>query len=146
MINELFTSELYVPNLTATSKKEAIEEMAAKLEEKGYLISSNQYLDAVFKREEEYSTGIGMGVAIPHGKSSGVAKPALVFARSAQGVEFDSMDGEKAHLLFMVAVPENSADTHLKVLGTLSRKLMHKDIRDSLMNAQSYEDIIKILE
>ncbi len=101
---------------------------------------------AVLDREAEYSTGIGMGIAIPHGKSSGVKEASLVFARSKNGVDFDSMDGQPAHLLFMIAVPEAANDDHLKILGTLSRKLMHQSIREALMNATTYEDVIAVFE
>ena len=146
MIQELFTQNLFLPELKATTKKEAIEEMVALLDQEGLLSDKGAYLQAVMDRESEYSTGIGMGVAIPHGKSKGVTTPALVFARSKAGVDFDSMDEKPSFLLFLVAVPEESADTHLKVLSSLSRKLMHQDVRESLMNADSYEAIVQILE
>lgn len=146
MIQELFTQNLFLPELKATTKKEAIEEMVALLDQLGLLSDKAAYLQAVMDRESEYSTGIGMGVAIPHGKSKGVSTPALVFARSKAGVDFDSMDEKPSYLLFLVAVPEESADTHLKVLSSLSRKLMHQDVRESLMNADSYEAIVQILE
>lgn len=146
MIQELFTPQLFIPALAATTKQDAIEEMVAKLDQAGLLNDKAAYLGAVLHREAEFSTGIGMGVAIPHGKSSGVTSPGLVFARSQAGVDFESMDEKPTYLLFLVAVPEASADTHLKVLSTLSRKLMHQDVRDALMKADSYEAIIQILE
>ncbi len=146
MIQELLKKELFLPELQATTKRGAIEEMVSKLDELGLLNDKAAYLQAVLDREAEYSTGIGMGVAIPHGKSKGVSTPGLVFARSQAGVDFDSMDEKPTYLLFLVAVPEESADTHLKVLSSLSRKLMHQEVRESLMNASSYEAIIQILE
>lgn len=146
MIQELFTKNLFVPELKATTKQEAIVEMVDVLDGAGLLNDKGAYLQAVLDREGEYSTGIGMGVAIPHGKSKGVSTPSLVFARSQGGVDFDSMDEKPSYLLFLVAVPEDSADTHLKVLSSLSRKLMHQEVRDSLMNADSYEAIVQILE
>jgi PTS system nitrogen regulatory IIA component len=146
MIQELFTRELFIPSLAATTKQEAIEEMVAKLDQAGLLNDKITYLQAVLHREAEYSTGIGMGVAIPHGKSGGVTTPGLVFARSQAGVDFDSMDDLPTFLFFLIAVPEESADTHLKVLSSLSRKLMHQDVRDALMKADSYDAIIQILE
>lgn len=146
MIQELFTKNLFLPELKATTKNEAIEEMVSLLDQEGLLINKAAYLQSVLDRESEYSTGIGMGVAIPHGKSKGVGTPGLVFARSKVGVEFESMDEKPAFLLFLVAVPEEGADTHLKVLSSLSRKLMHQEVRDSLMNADSYEAIVQILE
>lgn len=146
MIKELFSPNLFIPALAATTKNEAIAEMVEKLDQAGLLNNKQAYFEAVLHREAEFSTGIGMGVAIPHGKSSGVTTPGLVFARSQSGVEFEAMDDKPSFLLFLVAVPESSADTHLKVLSNLSRKLMHQDVRDALMQAESYEAIIQILE
>lgn len=145
MINTLFTKDLMIGALSATSKKEAIAEMVDQLDKTGKLINKSAYMDAVLAREEEYSTGIGMGIAIPHGKSSGVKEPALVFARSESGVDFDSMDGAPAHLLFMVAVPESANEEHLKILGMLSRKLMHKEVREKLMTAATYDEVMEII-
>ncbi len=145
MIKELFTEELMISELKAATKLEAIEEMVEQLNLSGKLINKSAYLEAVLHREAEYSTGIGMGVAIPHGKSSGVKSPALVFARSQAGIDFESMDGEPTYLLFLVAVPESANDEHLKILGLLSRKLMHQDVRQKLMEAVSYEEVIDII-
>lgn len=145
MIQELFTEELMISQLQAATKLEAIEEMVEQLNRTGKLINKPAYLEAVLHREAEYSTGIGMGVAIPHGKSSGVKSPALVFARSQAGIDFDSMDGEPAYLFFLVAVPESANDEHLKILGLLSRKLMHQEVRQQLMAAATYEEVIGII-
>lgn len=145
MIKELFTEELMISELKAANKLEAIEEMVEQLNLSGKLINKSAYLEAVLHREAEYSTGIGMGVAIPHGKSSGVKSPALVFARSQAGIDFESMDGEPTYLLFLVAVPESANDEHLKILGLLSRKLMHQEVRQKLMEAVSYEEVIDII-
>lgn len=145
MISELLTKELYIEKLAATNKKEAIDEMVQRLEDSGKLIDKAKYVKAVYHREEEFSTGIGMGVAIPHGKSSGVKTPSLVFAKSPSGLDFESMDDEPAFLFFLVAVPEDGGDEHLKILSTLSRKLMHQAVRDELMAAENYDDVIRIL-
>ncbi len=145
MINELFTEDLMIDALSATSKEDAIKEMVEQLDTAGKLINKQAFLDAVLAREAEYSTGIGMGIAIPHGKSSGVKEPALVFARSEAGVDYESMDGAPAHLFFMVAVPESANEEHLKILGLLSRKLMHKEVREKLMAAAGYDEIMEII-
>lgn len=145
MLKTLFIEDLMIGSLKASTKNEAIKEMVEQLDKYDKLINKSAYLQAVLDREDEYSTGIGMGIAIPHGKSSGVKEPALVFARSEAGVEFDSMDGEPAHLIFMVAVPESANEDHLKILGLISRKLMHKDVRDQLMAAKSYDEVLEII-
>lgn len=146
MISTVFTKELMIKELKATSKNDVIKEMVELLDQEGKLSNKDDYYTAVLKREEEFSTGIGMGVAIPHGKSSGVQEAALVFARSKNGVDYESMDGQPAHLFFLIAVPEGANDEHLKILSTLSRKLMHSDVRESLMNAESYEEVIEIVQ
>ncbi|MGV8146422.1 MAG: PTS sugar transporter subunit IIA [Alkaliphilus sp.] len=145
MIKELLTENLMVGNLKATSKRAAILEMVEHLDLNGKLLDKKTYLEAILKREEEYSTGIGMGIAIPHGKTNAVKTPSLVFARSEEGVDFDSMDGLPAHLLFMVAVPELANKEHLKILGLISRKLVNKEIREKLMKPMTYEEVIEIL-
>ena len=145
MIKDLLSEELYIESLKASNKKEAILEMIDKLEQSGKLVDRALYTEAVFNRESEFSTGIGMGIAIPHGKSSGVKTPSLVFARSKEGVDFDSMDEKPSFLFFLVAVPEESGDEHLKILSTISRKLMHEDVRNNLMQASDYATVIEIL-
>ncbi len=145
MIKDLLSEELYIESLKASNKKEAILEMIDKLEQSGKLVDRALYTEAVFNRESEFSTGIGMGIAIPHGKSSGVKMPSLVFARSKEGVDFDSMDEKPSFLFFLVAVPEESGDEHLKILSTISRKLMHEDVRNNLMQASDYATVIEIL-
>jgi len=135
-----------IDELVNNTKDSVLTEMVEKLALTDKLSNKEMFHKAVLEREAEYSTGIGMGIAIPHGKSSGVKEASLVFARSKAGVDFDSMDGKPAHLLFMIAVPEAANDDHLKILGTLSRKLMHQSIREALMNATTYEDVIAVFE
>ncbi|MBX4262637.1 PTS sugar transporter subunit IIA [Clostridium estertheticum] len=145
-ITELLNINLIKLELTSKTKEDVIIEMATMLDEDGKLLDKDKYVKAVQDREKEFSTGIGMGIAIPHGKSSGVKEAALVFGRSANGIDYQSMDDELAHIFFLIAVPEESSDEHLKILSQLSRKLMHKDLRESLMKATSSEEIITLLE
>lgn len=84
-----------------------------------------------------------MGIAIPHGKSSAVKEASIVFGRSNKGIDYDSMDGKPAHLFFLIAVPEESSDLHLRALSEISRKLMHNDVREQLFKAETFEDFIK---
>ncbi|MBN2898509.1 MAG: PTS sugar transporter subunit IIA [Clostridia bacterium] len=146
MITSVFTEELMIKELKASSKADVIKEMVEVLNANGKLSDKEAYLNAVVKREEEFSTGIGMGVAIPHGKSSGVKEPAVVFARSQAGVDYESMDGAPAHLFFMIAVPDAANDEHLKILSSLSRKLMHANVREALMAATTYDEVIEIIK
>ncbi len=145
-ITELLNVNLIKLELSSKTKGDVIKEMVNILDKDGKLLDVDKYIQAVLNREKEFSTGIGMGIAIPHGKSSGVKEPALVFARSEEGIDFESMDDELAHIFFLIAVPEESSDEHLKILGQISRKLMHKELRDSLMKAKSEQEIITLLE
>lgn len=145
-ITELLSVNLIKLELNSKTKEDVIKEMVKILDENGKLLDADKYLQAVKDRESEFSTGIGMGIAIPHGKSSGVKEPALVFGRSMEGIDYQSMDDELAHIFFLIAVPVESSNEHLKILGQISRKLMHKELRDSLMKATSAKEIITLLE
>ena len=145
-ITELLNINLIKLELTSKTKEDVIKEMANILNENGKLIDKDKYIKAVTDREKEFSTGIGMGIAIPHGKSSGVKEAALVFGRSINGIDYQSMDDELAHIFFLIAVPEESSDEHLKILSQISRKLMHKELRKGLMEATSPEEVITLLE
>ena len=145
-ITEILSVSLIKLELTSKTKEDVINEMAKMLDEDGKLLDKDKYIKAVKDREKEFSTGIGMGIAIPHGKSSGVKEASLVFGRSTGGIDYQSMDDELAHVFFLIAVPEESSDEHLKILSQISRKLMHKELRASLMKASSAEEIITLLE
>lgn len=133
-------------DLKTTDKQAAISKLANTFLTKGVVTNDSVYLEAVMKREEESTTGIGFGVAIPHGKSAAVAEPSLAFGRSQAGIQYDSMDGKPVHLMFLIAVPETSNDEHLRILSKLSRKLMHEDVRQKLMTVTDAEEIYQIFE
>jgi len=133
-------------DLQATDKLAAISELASTFVSKGVVTNESVYVKAVMKREEESTTGIGFGVAIPHGKSAAVTEPSLAFGRSQAGIQYDSMDGKPVHLMFLIAVPETSNDEHLRILSKLSRKLMHEDVRQKLMTVTNIEEIYQIFE
>ena len=133
-------------DLQATDKLAAISELANTFVSEGVVTNVSVYLKAVMKREEESTTGIGFGVAIPHGKSAAVTEPSLAFGRSQTGIQYDSMDGKPVHLMFLIAVPETSNDEHLRILSKLSRKLMHEDVRQKLMTVTNIEEIYQIFE
>lgn len=144
-IRKLLNKEQVIFELKSKDKESVIRELVDVLDKNGKLNDKEAYLKAVLKREEEFSTGIGMGIAIPHGKSAGVKEASLVFARSSSGIDYNSMDGKPSYIFFLIAVPETSNNEHLKILSSLSRKLMHADIREKLMSAQSFDEIVQIL-
>lgn len=138
--------DLQAADKQAADKQAAISELANTFVSEGVVTNESVYLKAVMKREEESTTGIGFGVAIPHGKSAAVTEPSLAFGRSQIGIQYDSMDGKPVHLMFLIAVPETSNDEHLRILSKLSRKLMHEDVRQKLMTVTNIEEIYQIFE
>jgi len=145
-IKDVLDEKMMVFDLKAKTKEEVLEELVKVLKENDVVDDEKGFLEVVKKREEEFSTGIGYGVAIPHGKSSLVKKPSIVFGKSQNGVDYNSMDGKPAHLFFLIAVPDNSNELHLKVLAELSRALMHKEVREALEKASTPEEVIRAFE
>ena len=142
-IKDILDEKMMVFDLKATTKEKVLKELVGILKKNGVIDDEEGFLNIVKKREEEFSTGIGYGIAIPHGKSDLVKKPSVVFGKSKKGVDYNSMDGKPAYIFFLIAVPENSDDLHLKVLAELSRSLMHEEVRKMLEKASTPEDVIK---
>lgn len=142
-ISELLTESRIIFDLKSTDKEGVLDELINLLSNDNIITDKEQYKKAVLKREEEFTTGIGMGIAIPHGKSPAVKAPALAFGLSKKGVDYKSMDGKPANIFFLIAVPEKSDNTHLQILSMLSRKLMHEDVRSALYNAKTYKDVLE---
>lgn len=145
-IKDVLKQDLIEFNMISKGKKEAIAELAAMLYDRGYITDLDIYIDAVMKREEIASTGLGMGIAIPHGKSSAVKTPCVAFGRSEQGIDYGADDGQPVHLVFLIAVPESSADEHLRILANISRKLIHETVREKLKVALTAESVYEVLE
>ncbi len=103
-------------------------------------------IQTLMEREELGSTGIGQGIAIPHGKSDTVSDLAAAFGVSADGVSFDSLDGEPVNIFFLLVAPEGAAGAHLKALARISSLLKDKYFRKSLLSAQSPGEVIKIIQ
>ncbi len=146
-LTDIMDKDLIEVDLAGTGRDAVIDEMIGKLDDKGVLSSKEAYKEALLAREAEGTTGMGMNIAIPHGKSDAVKHPAVVYGRSTEGVDWNSMDGTDARLIFMIAVPTEAAgDAHLKILQMLSRKLMDNDFRNELLEADSKEGVYELLE
>ncbi|OCL28564.1 PTS fructose transporter subunit IIA [Orenia metallireducens] len=145
-ISNLMREDLIKLNLANNTKNEVLAEMVDLLDAADKITSKDEFYQTILAREAKSTTGVGNGIAIPHGKSDVVKEPTLVFAKSEQGVDFDSFDDQPVKILFMIAVPEGKNDEHLKVLAQLSRKLMHADFREALMNANTKEDILTVIK
>ena len=145
-ISEVLKPELMKFDMEAREKRQAILELAQLMWEHGYVEDLQGLVDATMAREAEYSTGIGMGVGIPHAKSSLVEQPVVAFGKSSEGIEFDSFDGEPVYLVFLIAVPEKSDKEHLNILSMLSRALMHEEVREALMGASTPEEVVNAFQ
>lgn len=146
-LTDLITPELIQLDLKGTTKDEIMTEMVAMLDGVGALHDPQAFKSALYDREDQGSTGIGFGIAIPHGKSQAVKMPQVAFGVKKSGVDWDSLDGEDANLVFMIAVPESYAgNEHLKILQMLSRKLIHDEFRESLLQASTKQDILTLLD
>jgi fructose PTS system EIIBC or EIIC component len=146
-LTDIVSEELISTNLVAETQDEVIDELIQKFEDAGILHSKEAYKKAILEREAQSSTGLGMNIALPHGKSNAVKRPAVAFGIKRNGVDWNSLDGTEAKLIFMIAVPEQSAgDAHLKILQMLSRKLMDERYREKLLKVGSKSDAIMLLD
>lgn len=146
-LTDITNENLIDVNLQGTTRDEVIDELINKLDAEGVLTSKEAFKEAIFNREAQSSTGIGANIAIPHGKSNAVKKPTVVFGLQREGVDWNSLDGTAAKIIFMIAVPEQSAgDEHLKILQMLSRKLMDDTFRNNLLEVTTVEEAYKLLD
>ncbi|WP_047384895.1 fructose-specific PTS transporter subunit EIIC [Cetobacterium sp. ZWU0022] len=130
--------------LTGKTKDEILLELVEVLNEGGALEDKDEFLKVVKQREATSSTGLEEGIAIPHGKTRAVKKPAVAFGRS-EGVDFDSLDGEPSKLFFMIAAPENATDSHIETLSKLTNKLLDDELRERLEIAKTEDEVLAIL-
>ncbi|EKQ57413.1 fructose-specific PTS transporter subunit EIIC [Clostridium sp. Maddingley MBC34-26] len=133
-------------NFNPSTKEQCINELVDLMNKTGNLNNKEEYKKAILAREELSTTGIGDGIAIPHGKTSAVKKASLAAAISKTGVDYDSLDGQPAHLFFMIAVPDNNDNLHLEVLARLSTILMDESFRTSLINCSDKDEFLKLID
>lgn len=145
-IRELLSEESIELQGTATGKKEALDQMVDLMAKSGKINDVETYRKGVYAREEESTTGIGEGIAIPHCKSNAVIKPGLAAMVIPEGVDFDALDGEKVNLIFLIAAPNTEDNVHLDVLSKLSVLLMDENFTGSLRNAKTVEEFLKVID
>lgn len=145
-ITDLLKKESICLNGNPGNKEETIREMVSLMEKGGNLNDVETYRETVFKREEEGTTGIGEGIAIPHGKTEAVTAPGLAAMVVPEGVDYDSLDGEPAHLIFLIAAPNTEDNVHLEVLSRLSMLLMDEGFRQNLMGAKSADEFLAYVD
>ena len=140
-LSEFFKKENVLPKLKARDKKSVLEELAEQICSNDPSIDKGALVEVLVEREHLGSTGIGDGVAIPHGKLSCVSEPVISFGRSEDGLDFDSMDGQPAHLFFLLIAPENSSGVHLQALARIAKILKSDSFRKRLMETETKEEI-----
>jgi len=144
-IDELLPASHISLSEPPAQKEATIESLLDLVVESGRVEDRQAALDALLAREEETTTGVGMGIGIPHAKTEAVDRPSLAFARSAAGVDFGSMDDEPATLIFLILVPKEGGEDHLEILSSLSRALMHDDVRERLHAADDESEVQQTL-
>lgn len=133
-------------NLKAHTQKEAITEMVDLLVKNGYVKDANEFVGDVLEREKFTTTGIGKGIAIPHGKSSGVIQSTVIFGRVENGIEWNSLDGKPVHNIFLMAInASDSADVHLHQLASLAEKMMDDNFVKNFEAADNVADFLKVV-
>ncbi|MGG1243711.1 fructose-specific PTS transporter subunit EIIC [Bacillus cabrialesii] len=146
-LTDIISPELIEPHLSGETRDDIIDEMIQTLSRKGMLLSESGFKQAILNREKQGTTAIGMNIAIPHGKSEAVRVPSVAFGIKRSGVDWNSLDGSDAKLIFMIAVPkESGGNQHLKILQMLSRKLMDDSYRKRLLSVQTTEEAYKLLD
>lgn len=145
-IRDLLAPESIDLNGSAAGKKEVLDQMVALMAKSGKINDVETYRKGVYAREEESTTGIGEGIAIPHCKSDAVSKPGLAAMVLKDGVDFDALDGEKVHLIFLIAAPNTEDNVHLDVLSKLSVLLMDENFTNSLKSATSVDEFLAVID
>ena len=143
-ILDVLDKRLILPEIASRTKEGVLREMVHTLTQVENQVHEDRLMEILLERESLGSTGIGEGVAIPHGKSKEVDKILASFGRSLPGVDFQSLDGKPTHLFFLLIAPENSAGMHLKILAQISRLMKDPAFRKRLMKARSAEEIHSI--
>ena len=132
--------------LKSQNKKEVLKELVQTLASAHGVKNAAGILDALLEREELGSTGIGQGIAIPHGKSDSVNKVIAALGVSRRGIDFDALDGESVYIFFMLVAPANSAGIHLKILAKISRLLKDKFFMQALREARTPQEALKLIK
>jgi PTS system nitrogen regulatory IIA component len=145
-IMDILVKDAVILDLGVRTKRDVLAEMAAALAKVEPRIEADRLLEVLLEREALQSTGIGEGVAIPHGKMPGLDRLVAAFARSSEGVDFESIDGQQTHHFFLLVVPEHSGGQYLKALARISRFFRNAAFRQRLADAESLEEVIRAIE
>jgi nitrogen PTS system EIIA component len=142
-ITDMFRKQYIIEDLKAKSKRAVLAELSEIFTRDHSGIQSEAMVDVLLDREKLGSTGIGDGIAIPHGKLKGLDSLVISFGRSREGIDFDAIDGKPVHIFFLLMAPESSTGQHLKALAKISRMLKDQEFRSDLLSARSAEEIYR---
>ncbi len=145
-VMDILARDAVILDLGVQTKREVLAEMANALAKVEPQIEADRLLEVLLEREALQSTGIGEGVAIPHGKMVGLDRLVASFARSQEGVDFEAIDGQRTHHFFLLVVPEHSGGQYLKALARISRFFRDPTFRQRLSEVESLEDVIHAIE
>ena len=142
-ITDMLDKNYIIEELKATSKRAVLAELSEILSRDQKGLAPGAMVEVLLEREKLGSTGIGDGIAIPHGKLKGLDRLMISFGRSRQGIDFDAIDGKPVHIFFLLMAPESSTGQHLKALAKISRMLKDPEFRSGLLEAKSAEEIYR---
>ena len=140
-VSEFLTEEMVIPELRARTKQAVLDEFSVFLGDTGQIPEPVSLYNILAAREALGSTGIGEGIAIPHGKMGGLTRMIIAFGRSGKGIDFDSLDGQPAKLFFLLVAPEDAPGEHLKALALISRLMKNAKLREALLKARDAKEI-----
>ena len=143
---DILSPESTIVDLKGESKEDIITELVDSLPVGDAITDRDQVLQAVLDREKIMSTGIGDGIAIPHGKSAAVTELVAAMGTQRRGMDFDALDGEPAYVFFLLVSPANVSGPHIKALARISRLLKNEEFKKKLINANAAEEIIATIE
>ena len=144
-LSDILSQNHVIPDLKAKDKKGVLAELVDVIVSSDPTLDKNSLVKVLLERERLGSTGIGDGVAIPHGKFQGLKSPIISFGRSRKGLDFDAMDGEAVFLFFLLVAPEDSASIHLKALARIAKIIKSRSFRNVLMQVPTREEIYQTI-
>lgn len=145
-IKDILAPESMIMSLKATNKEDAVKEMADLEVKTGIVNDEDEFIKSIWARENESTTGIGEGIAMPHARNKTINKARVLFAKSKKGIDYNSLDGQPVHLFFMITAPDGADNTHLEALAKLSGLLIDPDLVNALKKAQTPEEVIQLFE
>jgi PTS system nitrogen regulatory IIA component len=145
LVDDLISSERVLANVRTSSKKRLLEVISKALAQGDDTLNSREVFESLCARERLGSTGLGNGVAIPHGRVAGSARVQAVFIRLAKPLPFDAVDGQPVDLLFALAVPEHCTSDHLKLLSEIAEKFSNKELLQELRDTSDASELARLL-